>query len=256
MPDTLFAHYPSLAGKVVFVTGGSSGIGADIVTAFALQGAKVAFAGRNAEAAAQVLARSAAAATQPVFLRCDLADMAALKQAIDDAVSHFGDVDILINNAANDDRHAFLDVTPEYFDQRVAINLKVHFFAAQAVIPGMQRKGAGVVVNLGSTSWKVKGAGYCAYATCKSATTGLTRSLAREFGKDRIRVNTLTPGWVMTDRQLNHWVDEAGEKAMNDNHCLPGRIQGIDIANMALFLAAEDSRMITAQEFIVDAGWT
>lgn len=256
MTQPAFAHYPSLTGKTVFITGGSSGIGADIVAAFARQGAKVAFVGRSAESAAKVIGSVPDAATPPHFIRCDLTDVSALRAAVAETVSRFGDIDVLVNNAASDDRHNFLEVTPEYFDQRVAINLKVHFFAAQAAIPCMERRGGGVIINVGSTSWKIKGSGYVAYATCKSATNGLTRSLARDFGRKNIRVNTLTPGWVMTERQLTHWVDEAGEREMDQNHCLPGRIYGIDIANMALFLAADDSRMITAQEFVVDAGWT
>ncbi len=149
-----------------------------------------------------------------------------------------------------------MDVTPDDFDWRVSINLRPHFFAAQAVVKDMQSLGGGAIVNLGSTSWKIKGKGYPIYATCKSATVGLTRSLARELGEFSIRVNTLTPGWIMTEKQLTTWVDEAGEQAMRDNHCLPGRILGSDVANMALFLSADDSKMVTAQDFVIDAGWT
>ncbi|QNM97662.1 SDR family NAD(P)-dependent oxidoreductase [Chitinimonas koreensis] len=254
-PDA-YARYPSLRDQVVLVTGGSSGIGADIVAAFARQGARVAFVGRSAASAAKVVASVPGTAVPPHFIAADLADVEALRAAVAETVARFGEIGVLVNNAANDDRHDFLDVTPEYFDQRVAINLKAHFFAAQAVIPSMRRRGGGAIVNLGSTSWKNKVAGYAAYATCKSATTGLTRSLAREFGGDGIRVNTLTPGWIMTERQLDNWVDAAGERAMDENHCLPGRIHGADVANLALFLAAADSRMITAQEFVIDAGWT
>lgn len=256
MSQDSYAHYPSLRDQVVLVTGGSSGIGADIVAAFVRQGARVAFVGRSAASAAKVVASVPDAAVPPHFIAADLADVAALRAAVAETVERFGEIGVLVNNAANDDRHDFLEVTPEYFDQRVAINLKAHFFAAQAVIPSMRRLGGGAIVNLGSTSWKNKVAGYAAYATCKSATTGLTRSLAREFGRDGIRVNTLTPGWIMTERQLSNWVDADGERAMDENHCLPGRIHGADVANLALFLAAADSRMITAQEFVIDAGWT
>lgn len=256
MTSPQFAHYPSLKDKVVFITGGSSGIGADIVSAFARQGAKVGFVGRNAAAAAEVLASLADVPAKPLFMACDLADVAALQAAVAQTIAAFGPIDVLVNNAANDQRHVFLEVTPAQFDAWTAVNLKAHFFAAQAVIPSMRAQGGGAIVNLGSTSWKNKVAGYVTYATCKSATTGLTRSLAREFGREHIRVNTLTPGWVMTPKQLEQWVDAEGEAEMDRNHCLPGRIVGVDIANMALFLAAEDSRMITAQEFVVDAGWT
>ena len=252
-----FASYPSLASKTVFVTGGGSGIGADIVSAFASQGARVAFADRDvASSTALVDALIGRVPHAPLFLPCDLSDMSALRASVAAAAERFGDCDILINNTANDERHDFLEVSPEYFDAKLAINLKVAFFAAQAVLTGMKRRGGGSIINLGSTGWKNKVAGYPVYATSKSAVNGLTRSLAREYGKDNIRVNTLTPGWVMTTRQLDKWVDPEGERAMDANQCLPGRILGADVASMALFLGAHDSRMMTAQEFVVDAGWT
>ena len=251
-----FANYPSLSGRTVFVTGGSSGIGCDIVEAFARQGAKVGFTGRNADAAAKVIAAASAVGPVPMFLKSDASDVAALQEAIQTVATAFGDISVLVNNVANDERHDFMAVTPDDFDWRVSINLRPHFFAAQAVAEGMKRLGGGAIVNLGSTSWKIKGKGYPVYATCKSATVGLTRSLARELGEHRIRVNTLTPGWIMTEKQLEQWVDEAGERAMAENHCLPGRILGEDVANLALFLSADDSCMVTAQDFVVDAGWT
>ena len=251
-----FGIYPSLSGRTVFVTGGSSGIGADIVVAFARQGAKVGFTGRNAEAAAKVVAASKAVGPEPLFLQSDATDVEALRAAIAQTAKKFGDIGVLINNVANDERHDIAKVTQEDFDWRVAVNLRPHFFAAQAVVDGMKRLGGGAIVNLGSASWKIKGAGYPVYATCKSAMTGLTRSLARDLGKSNIRVNTLTPGWIMTEKQLNMWVDEAGERAMDENQCLPGRIVGADVAQLALYLAAEDSRMVTAQDFTIDAGWT
>jgi NAD(P)-dependent dehydrogenase (short-subunit alcohol dehydrogenase family) len=244
-----FGNYPSLAGRTVFVTGGSSGIGADIVVAFARQGAKVGFTGRNVEAAAKVLADAKAVGPEPLFIKSDAADVAALRAAIAQTAAAFGDIGVLINNVANDQRHDIADVTPED-------RLRPPFFAAQAVIDGMKRLGGGAIVNLGSISWMIKGAGYPIYATCKSAMQGLTRSLARDLGPHHIRVNTLSPGWVMTEKQLNMWVDPAGEKLMDDNQCLPGRIAGADVAQLALYLAAEDSRMVTAQDFIIDAGWT
>ena len=251
-----YANYPSLEGRSVFVTGGSSGIGSDIVVAFARQGAKVAFTGRNAESAAKVLVAASTVGPTPMFLQSEASDVVALQAAIAQAAASHGDIGVLINNVANDQRHDIMDVTPEDFDARVNVNLRPHFFAAQAVVPGMRRMGGGVIVNLGSTSWKIKGKGYPVYATCKSATVGLTRSLARDLGPDNIRVNTLTPGWIMTEKQLDQWVDDEGNRLMDDNHCLPGRIVGADVANMALFLAADDSSMVTAQDFVVDAGWT
>jgi NAD(P)-dependent dehydrogenase (short-subunit alcohol dehydrogenase family) len=255
-PSRAFASYPSLAGRTVFVTGGSSGIGGDIVVAFARQGAKVGFTGRNAQAAAEVVAAAKALGPEPMFLQSDAGDVAALQQAIATTAAKWGDISVLVNNVANDQRHDLMAVTPDDFDWRVSINLRPHFFAAQAVADGMKRLGGGAIVNLGSTSWKIKGKGYPVYATCKSATVGLTRSLARELGEHGIRVNTLTPGWIMTDKQVKLWVDEAGDRAMDENQCLPGRIVGADVANMALFLSADDSCMVTAQDFVVDAGWT
>ncbi|MFA9275886.1 MAG: SDR family NAD(P)-dependent oxidoreductase [Candidatus Aquirickettsiella gammari] len=256
MVSKAFANYPSLLDKTVFITGGGSGIGADMVAAFARQGARVAFVDMNASSAADLLASLRNVRTPPLFMACDVSDITALQQAVATAIAQFGEIDVLVNNVANDERHDLLAVTPEYFDSKVAINMKAHFFAVQAVLPSMLKKGAGAIINVGSTGWQNKTAGYPVYGICKSATNGLTRSLAREFGKHNIRVNTLTPGWVMTQRQLDKWVDAAGELAMDQNQCLPGRMVGEDIANMALFLASEDSRMITAQEFVVDAGWT
>jgi D-xylose 1-dehydrogenase len=251
-----FGRYPSLAGQSVFVTGGSSGIGADIVEAFARQGAKVGFTGRNAEAAAKVVAASKAVGPEALFIQSDAADVGALKAAIALTAERFGDIGVLVNNVANDERHDIADVTEADFDWRVAVNLRPHFFAAQAVLEGMKRLGGGAIVNLGSVSWKIKGANYPIYATCKSAMTGLTRSLAKDLGKFNIRVNTLTPGWIMTEKQLKMWVDEAGERILDENQCLPGRIVGADVAQLALYLAAEDSRMVTAQDFTIDAGWS
>jgi NAD(P)-dependent dehydrogenase (short-subunit alcohol dehydrogenase family) len=248
------AQYPSLRCKRVFVTGGGSGIGADIVRAFAQQGAFVAFADRDVAASQALLGGMRDG--QAFFIEADLADMNAVRGAVEAAAQRFGDLDILINNTANDARHNFLDISSERFDELMTINMKTAFFAAQAAIPGMLRRGGGAIVNLGSTGWKNKVAGYPVYAACKSAVNGLTRSLAREYGKHNVRVNTLTPGWVMTPKQLAQWVDAAGEAEMDRSQCLPGRILGSDIANMALFLASAESRMVTAQEFVVDAGWT
>ena len=251
-----FASYPSLRGRTVFITGGSSGIGADLVVAFARQGARVGFTGRSAKAAGEVLDATASAEFRPMFLQSDATDVDALRAAVSRTENELGDIGVLINNVANDERHDWSRVSAEAFDRLVAINLRPHFFAAQAAVPGMLRLGGGSIVNIGSTSWMIKGAGYPVYATCKSATVGLTRSLARECGRHSIRVNTLTPGWIMTPKQLDKWVDAEGEREMDRNQCLPGRIGGADVSRLALFLASDDSRMITAQDFIIDAGWT
>lgn len=254
-PTAGLARYPSLHGKVVFVTGGGSGIGADIVRAFAGQGAKVGFIDID-DAAGRALVAGLAADTPPLFIAGDLTHVDALRDAIAATRAAFGDIDVLVNNVANDRRHELLAVDEAFFDATVAVNLRPAFFAAQQVVPDMQRRGGGAIVNVGSTSWKVKSIRLAVYATCKSAMTGLTRSLARELGASRIRVNQVLPGWVMTEKQLRLWVDADGEREMDRNQCLPGRVLGGDIAQMVLFLAADDSRMITAQDFIVDAGWT
>jgi D-xylose 1-dehydrogenase len=248
------ARYPSLQGRTVFITGGGSGIGADLVAAFAEQGARVGFIDLDADAGRRTA--DAAGAQHACFHAGDVTLNDDLDAAMQATRARFGDITVLVNNVANDRRHAMEAVDEAFFDAAVAINLKPAFFAAQRVVPGMRTSGCGVIINIGSTGWKNKVAGYVLYATCKSAMNGLTRTLARELGRDGIRVNTLTPGWVMTDKQRRMWVDAAAERAMDEHQCLPGRLVGDDVAAMALFLAADDSRMVTAQEFVVDAGWT
>lgn len=245
-------RFNSLQGRCVLVTGGASGIGADIVRAFSVQGCAVGFLDRD------VAAGEALAAGLPgvYFRACDVTDVPALQAAMAALQTDIGGVDVLVNNVAHDDRHSIEGVTPAYFDERVAINLRPHFFATQAVLGGMRARGGGAIVNMGSVSWKIKGTGYAVYATCKSAMLGLTKVLARELGPDNIRVNCVVPGWVMTERQRTLWLDDAGERAMDQNHCIPGRIVGEDIAHMVLFLAADTARMVTAGEFVVDAGWS
>lgn len=250
------ARFPSLAGRAVFVTGGGSGIGAAIVSAFAEQGARVAFIDL-ARAASESLAQQLfdAGLPRPWWRVCDVRDVAALQAAIADAAADLGDFSALVNNVANDDRHALESVTPAYYDERMAINERPAFFAIQAVLAGMRRLGAGSIVNLGSTGWQGKGVGYPCYAIAKSSVNGLTRGLAKTLGRDRIRVNTVSPGWVMTERQIKLWLDAEGERELERNQCLPDRLQPHDIARMVLFLASDDATMCTAQEFKVDAGW-
>lgn len=245
-------QFRSLTGQSVIVTGGAGGIGADIVRSFVAQGCMVGILDRDAAAGQALVASLVGAHFQP----CDVTDVATLQAAMATLIARLGRVDVLVNNVGNDERHAIETVTPELFDDRVATNLRPHFFATQAVLGAMREQGGGAIVNLGSTSWLNKTPGLSVYATCKSAMSGLTRMLARELGADRIRVNCVMPGWVMTQRQLDLWVDAAGEQALDANQCIPGRIVGADIANMVLFLAADTARMITAQEFIVDAGWS
>ncbi len=245
-------RFHSLQEARVIVTGGAGGIGADIVRAFAAQGSRVGFLDLD------VAAGTALAAAMPNthFEACDVRDVAALRAALAALQQRLGGVDVLVNNVANDQRHTIDEVTPEYFDERIALNLRPHYFAIQSVLASMRARGGGSIVNIGSGSWRMKTPQLSVYVTAKSAMTGLTRSLARDLGPDGIRVNCVVPGWVMTERQLALWVDAAGEQAMDTNHCIAGRIVGADIAHMVLFLAADTSRMITAQEFVVDGGWT
>lgn len=250
------ATYPSLRDRVVFITGGATGIGADLVAGFARQGAKVAFIDVDAEGAAALLDGLGEVAHRPLFQRCDVTDIAALRAGIEAAAAHFGDIGVLINNVANDQRRALAEVEPAFFEAMVAVNLRPHLFAIQAVREGMRRLGGGSVVNVGSISWMIKNEGYPVYATLKSAAAGLTRSLARELGRDRIRINHLAPGWVMTEKQVRLWLDADGERAIVENQCLPDRLAPADITAMALFLAADDSRMVTAQDVVVDGGWS
>ena len=249
------AVYPSLRGRPVLITGGASGIGASLVSQFCRQGARVSFLDVQAEAAEALCGELGIEGAEPRFIRCDLRDIEALQAAVAEVTAADGDIAVLVNNAANDDRHRIEDVTAAYWDERIAVNLRHQFFAAQAVIPGMRRRGGGSIINFGSMTWHASEGGYPAYATCKAAVEGLTRSLARDLGPDRIRVNTIIPGWVMTERQMRLWLDAEGEAEIARRQCLKDKLQPDDVARMALFLAAEDSRMCTAQNFIVDAGW-
>ena len=246
-----YARYPSLAARVVVITGGASGIGASLVTHFAEQDASVAFLDVDVDAAHELVSTSKERARhRPLFVACDLCDVAALQEAIARVRSHFGPVEVLVNNAANDRRHDMDGVSVDDFDAGIAVNLRHQFFAAQAVAPDMRARRAG------SISWMIKQGGMPVYTAAKAAIQGLTRSLARDLGPYGIRVNTLVPGWVMTEKQLRLWVNEQTSKQIDEQQCLPSRLEPADIARMALFLAADDSRMCTAQDFVVDGGWT
>jgi NAD(P)-dependent dehydrogenase (short-subunit alcohol dehydrogenase family) len=250
------ARYPSLEGKNVFITGGGTGIGAAIVTAFAEQGARVAFVD-VAESESRQLAEHISSSTGAnVWWRtCDVRDVTALQAATADAAQALGDFSVLVNNVARDDRHTLESVTPDYWDERMAVNQRPAFFAIQALVPGMKRLGEGSIVNLGSTGWQTKGSGYPCYAVAKSSVNGLTRGLADTLGADRIRINTVSPGWVMTERQIKMWLNAEGEADIQRNQCLPDKLKPSDVARMVLFLASDDGAMCTAQEFKVDAGW-
>jgi len=256
MDLSAFARYPGLRDQSVFVTGGGSGIGAAIVESFVDQGSKTAFVDIDiaaSEKLVEALGKSHAGA--PLFIPCDIRDVAALQEAIIRVGQEHGPIGTLVNNAANDQRHDWKGVSPSYWDERMAINLRPMFFAIQAVVPQMRQRGSGSIVNFGSISWKIPQGGMPAYTTAKAAVHGLTRGMARDLGQDSIRVNTVVPGWVMTERQLALWVNEQTEKALDEAQCLRGRIQPVDLARMVLFLASDDDRMCTAQEFTVDAGW-
>ena len=256
MPASTFATYPSLRDRVVFVTGGGSGIGASIVEHFVAQGARVAFVDIDQKASAALCERiRQASLPAPLYIPCDLRDIPALRAAIAQSQESLGDISVLVNNAARDDRHRLEDVTVEYWDERVATNLRHQFFAIQAVTEQMKRLGGGSIINFGSISWMTRSGGMPAYTASKAAVGGLTRGLARDLGPFNIRVNTVVPGWVMTERQRTLWLTPEGERQMDENQCLPGRLQPEDLARMVLFLAADDSRLCTAQNFIVDAGW-
>ncbi|MBJ6120812.1 SDR family NAD(P)-dependent oxidoreductase [Sphingomonas mollis] len=249
------AHYPSLIDKRVIVTGGGSGIGEGLVTAFVQQGAHVAFVDiADADSAALVDRLSPPARHAPVYRHCDLTDLDQLATVFADLETALGGVDILINNAGNDDRHSIDDVTPEYWDQRLNVNLRHQFFAAKAVVPAMKRAGGGAILNFGSISWHLALPDLILYQTCKAAIEGLTRSLARDLGRDNIRVNTIVPGNVQTPRQ-EKWYTPKGEAEIVAAQCLDGRIQPADVAALVLFLASDDARMCTGHDYFIDAGW-
>jgi NAD(P)-dependent dehydrogenase (short-subunit alcohol dehydrogenase family) len=252
---SLFATYPSLVDRAVLITGGATGIGAAFVTHFAQQGARVAFLDIDEKGAAALRAALPDTRHAPIFLRCDVTDVEALRASIAEAGSHIGKVSVLVNNAANDRRHRLEETSVEEFEQSIAVNLRHQYFATQAVVPGMRELGGGSVICLGSTGWMIKNAGYPMYAMAKSAVHGLVNGLARELGKDRIRINALVPGWVITDKQRELWLDEAGEREIQQKQCMPGYLAADDLARAALFLGADDSRMCTGHDFIVDGGW-
>ena len=246
-----FAIYPSLKNMTVFVTGGASGIGEQIVRAFVSQGSKVGFIDFDKEASENLTDNLEGAVS---FELCDLTNTDNLKQTFYSLKKKIGKPGVLVNNAARDDRHNWGEVTPDYFDQRIATNLKHQFFAIQAVAPDMIERGGGSIINLGSNSWWEAGGGFPIYATAKAAVHGLTRTMARDLGKHRIRVNTVVPGWIMTDRQKDLWVTEEGLSKHLERQCLPDLIDPIYVARMVLFLASEDSAMCTANNYMVEAG--
>jgi NAD(P)-dependent dehydrogenase (short-subunit alcohol dehydrogenase family) len=249
MPE--FAIYPSLKGKTVFMTGGASGIGAEIVKAFADQGASVGFLDIDADGAAAM--KSATSGTVDYEI-CDLRDIEALKAGFAALKSRLGPAQVLVNNAARDDRHEWSKVTPDYWDERQATNLRHMFFAIQTVAPDMIAAGGGSIINMGSNSWWEAGGGFPAYATAKAAVHGLTRTMARDLGRGRIRVNTVVPGWIMTERQKQLWATPEALEKQRQRQCLPDLIDPVYVARMVVFLASDDAAMCSANNYMVEAG--
>jgi D-xylose 1-dehydrogenase len=245
------AIYPSLEGKTVFVTGGASGIGEQIVRGFAAQGSRVGFVDIDRAASERLCSELGASVTHE---SCDLRDIVSLRSAFSALQGRIGNANVLVNNAARDDRHDWRTVTPEYWDERFATNLRHFFFAIQAVAPGMIDSGGGSIINMGSNSWWEAGGGFPAYATAKSAAHGLTRTMARDLGKHRIRVNTVVPGWIMTERQKQLWATPEALEAHLRRQCLPDLITPVHVARMVLFLASDDAAMCTANNYMVEAG--
>jgi NAD(P)-dependent dehydrogenase (short-subunit alcohol dehydrogenase family) len=247
------ATYPSLKDRTVIVTGGASGIGEAIVRAFAGQGARVGFLDMDKATAEKLVADLPQ--DRVAFEYCDLRDIDALRKAIAAIRDKFGPINILVNNAARDDRHDMDTVTSDYWDERIATNLKHQFFAAQAVAPDMRAAGGGAIVNMGSVSWIVGQGGMPCYTTAKSGVAGLTRSLARDLGPHNIRVNAVVPGWIMTQRQIDLWLNEESEKELMTRQCLKRKLYPEDIAKAVLFFASNEASGCTNQSYIVDGGW-
>ena len=253
---TEYASYPSLVDRTVFITGGADGIGSGMVEQFAAQGAKVGFADINVEKAQETLARCAEAGPRhdPRFYEVDLVDVAALQQVIAKAATDLGSITVLVNNAASDDRHTWQEMTPEYWDDRLNTNLRHYFFAIQAVAPGMIDAANGSIINIGSSSYMMQEDFFPGYAIAKSGVEGITRTLARTFGPNNVRVNTVLPGWVATERQLTKWWSPEGEEGTLNDQALKRRIYPAEFAQMVLFLAADDGAACTAQQFLIDGG--
>ena len=250
-----FASYPSLKDRPVFVSGGGSGIGASIVGHFAEQGAKVAFVDID-EAASKALVKKLAGAghSEPAFAKCDVRDTAAYQKTITAMAKQLGDFTVLVNNAARDDRHTMEEVTEAYWNERMNVNLRHQFFAIQSVVPGMKKAGGGSIINFSSVSYHAMTANLAVYQGAKAGAVGMTRGLARDLGADKIRLNIITPGWIMTQRQIDLWLTPEAEADLMKVQCLKEKVYPPDIARMVLWLASDDSRMVTAQNFVVDGG--
>jgi D-xylose 1-dehydrogenase len=255
-PSQQFASYPSLQGRPVLITGGASGIGASMVEHFAAQGSKVAFLDADQDAAHRLVKGIPVRGSEaPIFLRCDLKDIAALRVAIAEIESRYGAIRVLVNNAANDDRHKFAEVTPEYWDERMAVNLRHQFFAIQAVVPKMASAGGGSIINMSSICWMIPSTGQPAYIAAKAAIVGLTRTMAHELGCKNIRVNSVLPGSILTERQRRLWLTPDYQAEILASQALKRSLLPEDVAHLVLFLASDDSSAITNQGYVIDGGW-
>lgn len=250
---TSTAIYPDLSGASVFITGGGSGIGANLTRAFLGQGARVAFVQRS-DATHFCNMMEGETANRPLFIQCDITDVAQLQAAIAQAADAHGPIRALVNNAANDQRHETLGTSEADWERLIDINLKAYFFAAQAVIPGMREIGAGSIINFTSISYMMGNSGYPVYVTANSGINGMTRALAREFGPDRIRVNAIAPGWALTEKQIDLWVTPEALAAHLERQCLKDTLKPEDLAGGVLFLASDSSRMMTGQSVVIDGG--
>lgn len=255
MDNKLPAIYPDLDGRSVFISGGATGIGEALVRAFAAQGSHTAFVDIDKDAGVALEAELNANGGKVRFEECDITDIPAYQSTIERAAEAFGPITALVNNAANDKRHGIEEVDPARFDEIIAVNLKHSMFAAQSVVPMMKKAGGGSIINFGSISWMMAVPTLMIYEACKAGTHGLTRGMARDFGKDHIRVNTVVPGWVMTEKQLRLWVDDVAKELIENSQCLPTSVMPDDLAQMTLFLASDASKSVSAQNFIVDGGW-
>jgi len=254
--DKQFAKYPSLAGRVVVVTGGATGIGESVVANFARQGARVAFLDIQDEPAQALVERLLAeGCPAPIYIHCDLTDVGALREAVASVLAAWGTVDVLVNNAANDVRHTIDEVTPEFWERSMATNLRPQFFAAQAVLPAMREARRGSIINMSSISWVIPSTGLPLYVAAKAAIVGLTRTLAHELGQFNIRVNAVLPGAIATERQKQLWYTPQYEAVILNNQALKRQIEPDEVARVVLFLAADDASAITNQSYVVDAGW-
>ena len=250
-----FASYPSLKGKVAVVTGGASGIGAAIAEQLTDQRCSVAIIDIDDNAGRSLESKIVLGGATAMYVSCDLRDADALGTAIAGVSARLGPISALVNNGARDDRHALESVTPAYWDERFAVNFRHQFFASQAVAADMKSMRAGSIVNFGSTSWMKAMGTMPAYEAAKAAVHGLTRSLARSLGGHGVRVNCIVPGWIMTERQQKLWLTPESEAELLRSQCLKEKLYPADVARMVLWLLADDSRMVTGQDFVVDGGW-